>query len=191
MATYRDLTADVRVGALADTTGEARLLELTGLVNEDGVLASGFRVDTPEGTVVADGSSSYFITAAGESENLAGRTHLYPPSEDMPQVVYHGGQTGEEELLDALSDGTVDAVARGEIGNRKASSVANNGFVVTALDEVSELGGFTLDVKDSALASCLSERIDWLIDNGNIGYKEWLEDPAVFMQRARLWGGMS
>ena len=101
------------------------------------------------------------VGAAGESENLAGRTHLYPPSEDMPQVVYHGGQTGEEELLDALSDGTVDAVARGEIGNRRASSVANNGFVVTALDEASELGGFTLDVKDSALASCLSERIDY------------------------------
>ena len=189
LATYEDLTADVSAGALADTTGEARLLELTGLVNEDGVLARGVRVDTPQGAVVADGSSSYFITAAGESENLVGRTHLYPPSEDMPQVVYLGDESGEQELLNALADGTIDALARGEIGNREASSVANNKFVVTALDEATELGGFTLGVKDAELAACLSERIDWLTDNRNIGYAEWLEDPAVFMERAQLWNG--
>ena len=187
LATHADLTRDVRVGALAGTTGEARLLELTGLVGAGGVLLPGVRVDTPQGAVVADGSSGYFITAAEESENLVGRTRLYPPSEDMPQVVYLGDESGEQELLDALAEGTIDALARGEIGNREASGVSSTGFAVTALDEAYELGGFTLDLEDVALASCLNERINWLTDNRNIGYAEWREDPAVFMGRARMW----
>ena len=187
LSTHADLTSDVRVGALAGTTGEARLLQLTGLAGDGGVLAPGVRLDTPQGAAVADGTSAYFITAASESEVLAGRTRLYPPSENMPQVVYLGDETGEQELLDALADGTIDALARGEIGNRDASSVTNNRFVVTALDEATELGGFTLDVKDAELAACLNERIDWLTDNRSIGYREWLEDTSIFMQRARLW----
>ena len=187
LASHSDLTGDVRVGALAATTGEFRLLELTGLVDKDGVLASGVRVETPQGAVVADGSSGYFITAAGESENLAERQRLYPPSDDMPQVVYLGDEAGEVELLEALADGTIDALARGEIGNRDASSVSDGRFVVTALDDAAEHGGFTLGVEDEALASCLNERMNWLTDNRNIGYAEWLEDPSVFMQRARMW----
>ena len=55
---YDDPTSDVRVGALAGTTGEARLLELTGLTNSDGVLVAGASVDTPRGAVGADGTSN-------------------------------------------------------------------------------------------------------------------------------------
>ena len=65
LASHDDLTGDVRVGALAGTTGEARLLELTGLAGADGALAADVRVDTPAGTVVADGGMTYSITAAG------------------------------------------------------------------------------------------------------------------------------
>ena len=187
LASHADLTSEVRVGALAGTTGEFRLLELTGLVDDDGVLAAGVRVDTPQGTVVADGSPSYVITAAGESENLRGRRHLRPPSEDMPQVVYLGDEAGDVELLNALADGTIDAVARGEIGNLDAASAANGRFVVTALDQAVEHGGFTLAMANEALASCLDETINWLTDDLNIGYQEWLEDSSVFMQRARRW----
>ena len=187
MASHADLTSGVRVGALAGTTGEFRLLELTGLVDDDGVLAAGVRVDTPRGTVVADGSSGYVITAAGESENLRGRRHLRPSSEDMPQVVYLGDEAGDVELLNALADGTIDAVARGEIGNLDAASAANGRFVVTALDQAVEHGGFTLAMADEALASCLDETINWLTDDLDIGYQEWLEDSSVFMQRARSW----
>ncbi len=186
--THADLTSEARVGALAGTTGEARMLQLTGLANEDGVLASGVKVDTPQGTVVADGSPSYFITAAGASDGLAGRLRLHPPSEDMPQVIYLGDhQLGEAELIAALSDGTIDALARGEVGNRDASSVSNQKFVLTAIDEAAELGGFTLSVKDDELRSCLNKRLDWLTDNRKISYGEWLENPAIFMERANMW----
>lgn len=68
-----DLTSSVRVGALAGTTGEARLLEMAGLVDTSGILAAGTRVETLRGTVVADGTADLVITAAGSSANLEGR----------------------------------------------------------------------------------------------------------------------
>ena len=184
LSSHDKLTSDVVIGALRGTTGEARLLQLTGLVNNGGTLAAGVRFDTPRGPVTTDGSASYFITAAGDSGNLENRQRLYPPSDDTPQVIYLGDDMGEAELLDALADGRIDAVARGEIGNLDASAVSNGQFVVTALDAATEHGGFTVDAKDADLAGCLNERIDWLTDNRNIGYREWLQDPTVFMQRA-------
>ena len=188
-ASYDDLASDVRVGVLADTTGEARLLQLTGLADADGVLAAGVSVGTPQGEVVADGSSAYVITAAFESDILGERRHLRPPSADMPQVVYLGDELGESELLAALSDGSIDALARGEIGNRDAAHTHGDSFVVALLDDAVELGGFTLAAEDAALASCLSDKLDYLTDGMNIGYAEWLVDPAVFMRRAEAWKG--
>ena len=182
-ATHADLTSDVRVGVLTDTTGEARLLELTGLVDVNGVLAEGTRVDTPLGTVVADGTAAYMITAANTTPNLVGRSHLYPHSENMPQVVY----LGESELLDALAAGRIDAVARGEIGNRNVAQGSGSMFAVTALDERFELGGFALAAEDAALATCIDDKLNYLTDNRNIGYAEWVEDPTVFMRRAQMW----
>ncbi len=96
---YDDLTSDVRVGALAGTTGEARLLELTGLTDSNGALAAGVIIDTPRGEVVADGASNYRITAAAASENLAGRSRIRPPADNMPEVVYLGDRLGESALL--------------------------------------------------------------------------------------------
>ncbi len=187
LASHGDLTREVRVGVLAGTTGEFRLLELTGLVDVQGVLTAGVRVETPQGTVVADGSADYVITAAGESPNLTGRQKLHPPSDTMPQVIYLGDEIGEAELLNALSNGSIDAIARGEIGNRDAAHASGNAFVVTALDEQIELGGFTLSVADAALASRLDEQINYLTDDRRIGYAEWLADPLVFMRRAEMW----
>ncbi len=194
--THADLTSEVRVGVLAATTGEVRLLELTGLVDANGVLAEGTRVEISAGvetsagtvvTAVADGTAAYTITAAGTTPNLAGRRHLYPPSENMPQVIYLGDELGESELLDALAAGSIDAIARGEIGNRDAVQVSGNTFAVTALDEKFELGGFTLAVEDEALAACIDEKLNYLTDSRNIGYAEWVADPLVFMRRAQMW----
>ena len=187
LATHADLTSDVRVGVLPATTGEARLLELTGLVDSNGILAEGTRVETPLGVIIADGTAAYTITAAGATPNLAGRSHLYPPAENMPQVFYFGPEVGESELLNALAAGRIDAIARGEVGNRDAVQVSGNTFVVTALDTAFELGGFTLAVEDAALATCIDEKLNYLTDNRNIGYAEWVADPSVFMRRAHTW----
>lgn len=186
--THEELNDSVRVGALVNTTGEHRLLEIVGIVDDEGTLAAGTRVRTADGEVVADGSRDYFITAAGESPNLKTRIHLFPPSEDMPQVVYLSGDAEESEMLNALRDGTIDAVARGEVGNRDAVHEHSGEFEVTAFDEATERGGFTLSVEDAELAACLNEKIDYLTDGGRIGYSEWREDPPVFLRRAEAWG---
>ena len=184
---YDSLTSEVRVGVLPATTGEARLLQITGLTDADGILAAGARIETPQGMVTADGTADYVITAADESPALARRTKLYPPSDGMPQVVYLGDVAGEAELIQALATGAVDALARGQVGNRDAAHASDNSFVVSVLYDAVELGGFTVAAEDAALASCLDERIDWLTDNRRIGLAEWLEDPEVFMGRAALW----
>ena len=189
ITSHADLNGDMRVGVLAGTTGEHRLLELLGLVNDQGELVKGVRVETPEGPLAADGTGNYSITAAGASPNLEGRIRLYPPNADRPQVVYLGSELGEAELLEGLAEGKIDAVARGEIGNLDAAHSSEGAFVVTALDDRVETGGFTLAASDTELVACLNERINWLTDNRNIGYGEWLKNPAVFLERAKEWNG--
>ena len=189
LASHKNL-GGARVGALAGTTGEARLLQLTGLADASGVLAAGVRVQTPRGAVVADGSANYVITSSKASPSLAGRTSLDPPSNKaMPKVVYLGSESGEAALLSALREGRVDAVARGEIGNRDAAHASGGAFAVTAIDPAAEYGGFSLSAKDADLAACLDEKINRLTDNRRIGYGEWRADTSVFMRRARLWKG--
>ena len=187
LADYDRLTDDVTVGVLANTTGEARLLQLTGLTGEDGALAAGVRVETPAGTVAADGSAEYFITSAGESPLLAKRLRLHPPSADAPRIVYLGDDLGERELIAALRDGRIDAIARGEIGNSDAAHDSGGDLVVAALDDRVEWGGMALPAGDAELIACLDERIDWLTDRRKIGYTQWRADSAVFMRRAAAW----
>ena len=184
LASHVALASNVRVGALAGTTGEARLLQLTGLADHNGVLAAGTRVETGAGEVVADGSAEYTITAAMASPLLENRRHLYPPDDSMPQVVYLGDEMGERELLEALANGDIDALARGEIGNTDATQESSGAFAVTALDDAVEYGGFTIAAGDTELLALLNERIDYLTDHRRIGYAEWRADPTVFMQRA-------
>lgn len=182
LARHQLLSRAERVGVLAGTTGEARLLELTGIADAAGVLAAGTRVDTAGGTVVADGSAAYAITAAAATPGLAGRRHLHPATADQPQVVY---LPDDRELLEALSGGRIDAIAKGEIGNRADARGAGDGFVVTALDSRAEIGGFALAAAEAALAACLDRHLAWLTDGGRIGFREWLDDRLVFMQRVR------
>ena len=183
---HNHLASQDRVGALAGTTGEARLLELTGLTDSGGVLAAGIRVQTTTGTVVADGSPAYTITAAGASSNLEGRQRLTPHGPDMPQVIYLGDESGEAELLQALREGRIDALARGEIGNRDATHASGGAFEVTALDAEVELGGFALVADDTELLACIDAKLNWLTDSRRIGYAEWRADPSVFLRRAEM-----
>ena len=187
LSSHSQLTDDVRVGVLAGTTGEARLLQLTGLADGDGVLAAGVRIVTPGGEVTADGSDRYYITAAGASPALDGRQTLHPADDTMPQVSYLGDDLGESELLEALRNGDIDAIARGEIGNADAAHNSDGDFVVTALDSAVEHGGFAVAVADVELLKRLNQHLNWLTNNQRIGYAEWVADPTVFLQRAELW----
>ncbi|MCY4318502.1 MAG: transporter substrate-binding domain-containing protein [Alphaproteobacteria bacterium] len=183
---YEKLDNAVRVGVIAATTGESRLLEMVGLVDTNGFLAAGVRIDTPRGVVIADGSPSFRITAAGAGPALDGRQRLYPPSPGMPQVVY---MANEEALIRALLAGEIDAFAQAEIGNRQAARAYGDRLVIGTVEEGTEAGGFAVAASDTALAACVNEAIGWLTDGGRIGYRDWFDDPGIFLHRARLWNG--
>ena len=184
LARHRDLTGADRVGVLAGTTGEVRLLELTGITDADGVLAAGTRVETADGEVVADGSDAYAITAARATPSLGTRSALQPAAPGQPQVVY---LADDRALIEALAGGRIVAIAKGEIGNRTDARIHGGAFAVTALDQQAETGGFALAAEDAALAECLDRHIAWLTDGGRVGYQEWHDDPTVFLQRAEQW----
>ncbi len=188
ITSHDDLTSSHRVGVLPGTTGEGRLLQLTGLADAAGVLTAGTRIHTSVGELVADGTDAYTITSARGSTGLEQRLRLTPPGPDMPQVIYLGTQLGDVELLEALREGRIDAVARGEIGNRDFAHGEGGAFVVTALDPAVEYGGFSLSADDAELAACIDAKLDWLTDNRRIGYAQWREDPMVFLRRALTWG---
>ena len=186
--THADLTSDDRIGVLAGATGEARLLQLTGLVDEHGTLAAGTRIETASGAVTADGSAAFSITAAEQTANVAGRTRLIPPSAGMPQVIYLGDD--EAVLIEALLAGRIDGFARGDIANVDAARAAGGALAVTAHDQTAvEWAGFALAVEDAALLACIDARVEWLTDGRRIGYADWAANPDVFRERAGVWNG--
>ena len=189
-ATHDDLTSDVRVGVMRSTTGEGRLLLLTGLTDAEGRLAEGTRVVTDTETLVADGSDRFVITPAGSSANLKSRSLLEPPSPDMPVVVYLEDTATEDDMQEAVRSGVIDAYASEEIGNLEAvhSQPDDGVFSVTAHDTEVELGGWALSVDDQDLIACLNAKLDYLTDDLSIGFAEWQADPQVFLRRAGEFG---
>ena len=175
------------VGVLAATTGEARLLQLLGTADAQGLLAAGTRVHTPTGVVIVESDDTLSISAAEASPELQHRTRLMPADPTQPTVVYLGDDSGEAVLLEALRDGRVDAVARGTIGNTRAALDSGGQFAVTALDDRVEFGGFAVGVGDTELLDKLNDAVAWLTDAGRIGIGEWLANGEVFNDRARAW----
>ncbi|MCY4550202.1 MAG: transporter substrate-binding domain-containing protein [Defluviicoccus sp.] len=100
----------------------------------------------------------------------------------LPRVIAFPDETA---LIEALLEGSIDAVARGEIGNRAVERLYAGQLRVTALDTRVETGGFAVAAKNTALAACIDRHISHLTDNARIGYGAWLADPTVFMRRAR------
>ena len=182
-AGYRGFSPEIRIAAVPGTTGEERLLQLTGYVGPDGALRPGTRIHLASGAVLEAGGERLAITAAGSSPALEGRRRLEPPGDagDMPQVVYF---QEEGAHLEALRSGAVDAVARGMIGNADAVAESAGAFAIGARDRRRELGGFALAASDRARVACLDTKIDHLTDSGRIGYEQWRMDPAVFLRRA-------
>ena len=183
-AGYRGFSPEVRIAAVPGTTGEERLLQLTGYVGPDGALRPGARVHLASGAVLEAGDERLAITAAGASRALEGRRRLEPPggAADMPQVVYFPEEGAQ---LEALRGGAVDAIARGMIGNADAVAASAGAFAIGARDRRREVGGFALAATEPVLAACLDAHIDRLTDSGRIGYEQWRKDPAVFLRRAK------
>ena len=183
--THDDLTDAHTVGAVPETTGEERMLRLAGLIGEDGAIAAGTRIETPDGTLTADGSGAYAIGAAGGTDNVRGRTRLISGDAGMPNVAYLGSD--EAPYLAALEAGEIDAFARGELGNVAAAESSDGALAVTAFDPSVEYGGWTVAADDRDLLACLNERLNYLTDDRSVTFSSWNDDRGIFLRRAAAW----
>ena len=188
---HDDLTSGHRVGVFQGTTGEQRLLELTGIIDAAGFLGSGTQVELADGSILVagePGSGAALRIAAGTgSLAIVDRVRLVPAGDDQPEILYFNRNS---EAISALQEGTVDAVAGSEVGHRVTAD-DTPGLRVTAVDtQGRERGAFSYPVTPAgdALREAMNAAITCLTAHGTIGFSEWFDsNGAVFAERAEEW----
>ena len=184
---HDDLMSEHRVATFRGTTGEKRLLELTGIIDTAGFLRAGTRVLLAGGTLLTagppDSETALRIAAGTGSAAIATRVRLTPPGDDQPEVLYFDS---DGEQTSALLEGAVDAVAGDEFGNRLTAR-DTPGLRVTAIVESNEQGAFSYPDTPvgNALRATMNTAIACLTANGTIGFAEWFDSGGtIFAQRA-------
>ena len=183
---HDDLGSSHTVGLLKGTTGESRLLQLTEIADAQGYLRSGTIITLEDGSTLTTEQQSHRITAS-ESTTTPGietRKRLVAPGDDIPEIQYF---SSENEQIEAVTDGVVDAVARGEVGNQHATDNSNGELRVTAVDrDNSEDIAFSYPhtPEGDSLRGIMDNLINCLTDGGSIGFAQWHENPRIFLERA-------
>ena len=108
---------------------------------------------------------------------------LLPADEGGPQAVYFAG---EAAMLEAFVGGGIDPVAPGEVGNLDAARTYGGAFSVAAHEFVGGSRRVRGGGGGCGVVGVSGPSIEWLTDNGCIGFQEWHEDREVFMPRAQM-----
>lgn len=85
----------------------------------------------------------------------------------------------EDELLVALDRGEIQAIARGEIGNRYQQQLDPT-LITIDLRDFGEGFAMALDPANATLPDALTDALAAVTDGGTIGYPQWSADPGVF-----------
>jgi len=85
----------------------------------------------------------------------------------------------EDELLPALKAGEIQAIARGEIGNRYQQQL-DPALLTIDLRDFGEGFAMALDPANATLPDALSRTLIEVSDGGAVGYPQWSENPRVF-----------
>ena len=88
----------------------------------------------------------------------------------------------ESELLPALMTGKIDAIARGEIGNKYQEST-NKKLITIAKKDFGENFAFAIDSSNKILANNLNQAISQITNNGKITYLQWDRKHTIFLDR--------
>ena len=88
----------------------------------------------------------------------------------------------ELELLPALLNGRIDAIARGEIGNKYQAS-KNKKLIAIAKKSFGENFAFAIDSSNKILANNLNQAIRQITNNGKIAYLQWDRKHTIFLDR--------
>ncbi len=91
----------------------------------------------------------------------------------------------ESELLTALMSGKIDAIARGDIGNKYQES-KNNNLITIAQKSFGEHFAFAINNANPGLKNKLDHAIKQITNNGQITYVHWLKNHNIFMERVHL-----
>ncbi len=105
--------------------------------------------------------------------------HLRAKENRLPSNVFVQ-YASESELLPALLNGKVDAIARGEIGNKYQES-KNKELVTIAKKSFGEY--FAFATSDNTLTDNLNRAIRKITNNGKITYSQWDKKHTVFLER--------
>ncbi|HEX4045552.1 MAG TPA: transporter substrate-binding domain-containing protein [Gammaproteobacteria bacterium] len=89
--------------------------------------------------------------------------------------------TSEADLLPALLNGEIDAIARGEIGN-DYQATSNKNLVTIARRNFGEGFAFAIDSSNKLLIEKMNQAIRIVTDCGRITYAHWLKNKCVFWQ---------
>jgi ABC-type amino acid transport substrate-binding protein len=91
----------------------------------------------------------------------------------------------ESNLLPALIRGDIDAIARGELGNEYQVSL-NKDLITIAKQNFKDSFAFAIDASaNKPLLDHLNEAIRMVTDDGKISYRQWINNPNVFMNRVK------
>jgi len=191
---HHDLTCGYTVGAVRGTTGEYRFLAQTGFINDldKGLIQKGTTVVLEDKSLItSDGLLSIY------DPKVANRFMLIPPNCSLPITKYF---VAEDSMIPALQAGYIDAIARGEIGNRLVADNSGGKFAITALFSLEcskdesvncskkEEAVFFVKVQNTELLNKLNTYIDYLTNNGSIGYDAWKQNHNIFLTRAKNYG---
>ena len=94
---------------------------------------------------------------------------------------------GEDELLAALVAGEIDALARGEIGNRDQETLDPSLVTIDPRD-FGEGMAFSVDPANPDLLAALGATLALVTADGTVGYTDWLADPGIFLATAGIPG---
>merc|ERR1719499_1070365 len=189
LESYDDLTSEHTVGPHKGTTGEGRMLVLTGISDADGYLRSGTVVTMYDGSKFTTDGTQY-ITSGLASPELAERASLIAPGDDVPGVIYFHS---EADQLTAVMGGDidaipgVDAIPRGEIGNIIAAAASEGALKVVGFDDSNiEAMGFYYPNTDEGYATMeiMDRLVNFITADQTIMFNEYYNDETVFMARA-------
>lgn len=86
---------------------------------------------------------------------------------------------GENELLLALKSGEIDAIARGEIGNRYRQGL-NHSVLTIDLRDFGEDFAMSIDPTNVDLQKHLAEALKLATKDGALDFRQWSDNPSIF-----------
>ncbi|MDF2939390.1 MAG: bacterial extracellular solute-binding s, 3 family protein [Gammaproteobacteria bacterium] len=117
--------------------------------------------------------------------NTTGESYAHALAQDngVSLSVFAAFET-ESELLPALKDKKIDAIARGEIGNNYQASLDKSLFTIVTKD-FGEAFCIAVDPSNKALLVNLNKTIGEITHNGKIGYTQWQKNHNIFMEQVK------